>query len=76
MGFGFDDGGFGFAAGFDLNGGGFRLKRWWVWVCNGFGSAMGLGLRWVSALMVWGLVCGRFSGSFDRWIDFVVVLWL
>ena len=49
--------------GFDLKGG-------------GFGSAMGLGLRWVSALMVGGLVCGRFSGSFDGWIDFVVVFWL
>ena len=33
-------------------------------------------LRWVSALMVEGLVCGGFSGSFDGWIDFVVVLWL
>jgi hypothetical protein len=49
--------------GFDLNGG-------------GFGSAMGLGLWWVSALMVGGLVYGGFSGSFDGWIDFVVVLWL
>ena len=49
--------------GFDLNSG-------------GFGSAMGLGLRWVSALMVGGLVCGGFSGNFDGWIDFVVVLWL
>jgi hypothetical protein len=33
-------GGFGFAVDFGLNGGGFRLKRWWVWVCNGFGSAV------------------------------------
>jgi hypothetical protein len=63
VGFGFDGGGFGFVAGFGLNGG-------------GFGSAMGLGLRWVSALIVGGLVCGGFNGSFDGWIDFVVVLWL
>ena len=34
--------------GFDLNGG-------------GFGSAMGLGLRWVSALMVGGLGLWRVS---------------
>ena len=43
MGFGFDGGGFGFVAGFGLNSGGFRLKRWWVGVCNGFGSAVGFG---------------------------------
>jgi hypothetical protein len=64
VGFGFDGGGFGFAVGFSLNGGGFRLQWWWVWVCSG------------SALMVGGLVCGGFSGSFDGWFDFVVVLWL
>ena len=36
VGFGFDGGGFGFVVGFGLNGGRFRLKWWWVWVCNGF----------------------------------------
>jgi hypothetical protein len=65
VGFGFDGGGFGFAVGFGLNGGGFRLQWWWVWVCSGS-----------AALMVGGLVCGGFSGSFDGWFDFVVVLWL
>jgi hypothetical protein len=31
----------------------------------------GLGLWWVSALML-GLDCGGFSGGFDRGFDFVV----
>ena len=48
VGFGFDGGGFGFAAGFGLNGG-------------GFGSAMRLGLRWVLALMMGGLGLRRVS---------------